>query len=84
MQLQTELSGTSNQLSITQAALQNQASTAGRHNLPKTKRPVSYKGKGSVESWITHITQITNYVIGMPDEQALTIAANYLEGPVHI
>ena len=80
MQLQSELSGTRNQLSITQAALQNQGSTAGRHNLPKPKRPESYKGKGSIESWITHIT---NYVIGVPDEQALTIAASYLEGPAH-
>ena len=80
MQLQNELSGTRNQLNSTQTALRNQASTSGMHNLPKPKRPDSFKGKGSVESWITHIS---NYVLGVPDEQALAIAASYLEGPAH-
>ena len=79
-QLQNELVGTRNQLNTTQATLQSQVGSSGRHNTPKPKRPDSFKGKGSVESWITHIT---NYVLGVPDDQALTIAVSYLEGPAH-
>lgn len=78
--LQNELNGTRNELTNTQATLQQQTGASSWQNIPKPKRPDPFKGKGSVESWITHVT---NYVSGIPGEQALAIAVSYLEGPAH-
>lgn len=71
--LRTELQGTQHQVGRTQtASFPNQE--------PKCKRPESYKGKGSIASWITHVT---NYVDNSHPGQALKVAVSYLEGPAH-
>ena len=82
--LRNELQGTRNELGTTQAALQQQQQQ--RHGIgssgigPKCKRPESFKGKGSITSWITHVS---NYVGSTDPSSALTIAVSYLEGTAH-
>ena len=76
--LRAELQGTRNELGNAQAALQH--TTGSSSSGPKCKKPVSYKGKGSIISWITHVT---NYVGSTDPRYALTIAVSYLEGPAH-
>ena len=53
---------------------------ASRTPVVKRKKPESFKGKGSITSWITHMT---NYLGGTSPDEALSIAVSYLEGPAH-
>ena len=81
MVLRNELQGTRNELGTTQAALQHQQHNyAGSSSVPRCKKPESFKGKGSITSWITHVT---NYVGSTDERNALTVAVSYLEGPAH-
>ena len=75
---QNEIHGLRNQLQ----AAHNQIQQVGPSSSggPKCKKPDSYKGKGSITSWITHMT---NYVGNTPDNLALSIAVSYLEGSAH-
>ena len=75
---QNEILGLRNQLQATQNHVQQTGSSS--NSGPKHKRPDSYKGKGSISSWITHMT---NYIGSTPDSQALSIAVSYLEGSAH-
>ncbi len=76
--LRAELQGTRNELGHAQAALQH--NTGHTPSGPKCRKPESYKGKGSIVSWITHIT---NYVGSTDPRNALIIAVSYLDGPAH-
>ena len=74
--LRTELQGTKNDLGTAQSALLQNMGKVG----PRCKAPESYKGKGSISSWITHVT---NYVGNTDPRNALNVAVSYLEGPAH-
>ena len=75
---QNEIHGLRNQLQTAQNQMQHVAPSS--NSGPKHKRPDSYKGKGSITSWITHMT---NYIGNTPDTHALSIAVSYLEGSAH-
>ena len=47
---------------------------------PKVNPPMTFKGKGSILSWTTHMT---NYLQNVGDEKALTIAISYLADGAH-
>ena len=76
--LRNELEATKNQLITTQGNLQ--AIQAHPAQSVKPRKPESFKGKGSIKSWIT---QVTNYIGNAPEPQAITVAVSYLDGPAH-
>ena len=79
--LQKELNGTRDALQNAQLRFQVQdAVQAPTTTGPKPKKPNAYKGKGSINSWIAHMT---NYLGPTPDPNALAVAISYLEGPAH-
>jgi hypothetical protein len=43
--------------------------------MPKKNKPPTFDGKSSPDSWIAHMT---NYIHGLPDPQAFSIAITYL------
>ena len=47
---------------------------------PKLNKPMLFTGKQSIESWITHVR---NYLRGIPDDKAISVALSYLGGPAH-
>ena len=76
--LRNELAATRNELAATQGNLLA-AQSSGNMSL-KPKKPESFTGKGSVHSWITHVS---NYIGNEQNPQALSVAVSYLEGPAH-
>ena len=74
--LRNELAATRNELAATQGNLLSAQSSSSL----KPKKPDSFTGKGSIHSWITHVT---NYIGNDQNPQALNVAASYLEGPAH-
>lgn len=56
----------------------NQAVTTGF--TPKVNTPPLYKGKGSITSWTTHMS---NYLANVDDAEALNIAVSYLHEGAH-
>jgi len=81
---ENELNNLRNTLNNNQAGPSNNALTEAISNIssrrPKARRPDSYRGKGSISSWITHMN---NYLVGTPDNESLQIAVSYLEGAAH-
>ena len=76
--LQNELSSTRNELMVAQGTIQGiQLSPM---STIKLRKPESFSGKGSIRSWITHMT---NYVGDPNDPRALAIAVSYLHGTAH-
>ena len=47
---------------------------------PQVNKPPSYKGKGSVLSWATHMS---NYLSTVEEDKALPIAVSYLSEGAH-
>lgn len=79
---ENEITNLRNALNHNQAGSSNALTQAisGLSSRPKTRRPDSYTGKGSITSWITHMN---NYLASTPDEEALQIAISYLDGAAH-
>ena len=75
-QSQKVIDGLHNQLQVTQAAVNNDSS----HSKPRVRRPESFSGKGSVTSWITHMS---NYLGNTTDIDSLPIAVSYMTGSAH-
>lgn len=75
---QGEINNLRNQLGNAQNALQQNLGQA--NSKPRCKKPDSFKGKGSITSWVTHMT---NYIGRVDPNEALEIAVSYLEGPAH-
>ena len=73
---QNQIVGLQNQLAATQNVIKSGPSTKS----PKPRKPDSFNGKGSIESWMTHMS---NYVKDESEENAMAIAISYLEGPAH-
>ena len=61
-----------------QARLQAQSSVQSPQ--VKLKKPDSYKGKGSISSWVVHMD---NYTRSSSPEHAFLIAVSFLEGNAH-
>ena len=85
-QLQNQLANSQNQINdlqsrllATQNTVQSQPSNV-TVRAPKVRKPEAFKGKGSVQSWISHMS---NYVNGETENNAMVIAVSYLEGPAH-
>lgn len=76
--LHNELNATRNELQITKNSLL--AVQSGSSSGIKPKKPHSFNGKGSIRSWITHVS---NYVGNDQNPQALTVAVSYLDGSAH-
>ena len=76
--LRNELAATQNELAATQGNLFAAQSSRGMGL--KSKKPESFTGKGSVHSWITHVT---NYIGNGQYPQAFSVAISYLESPAH-
>ena len=74
---QNELGATKNELGATKNAL---IATQGQTLTAKPKPPEAFKGKDSIKSWATHMS---NYLGNSPPDQALWIAISYLQGPAH-
>ena len=64
------------------AALQARLQAQSSVQIPqvKLKKPDSYKGKGSITSWVVHMD---NYTRGSSPEQAFLIGVSFLEGNAH-
>lgn len=75
----SNLRNTLNQGGPSNVALTNALSNMSTRR-PTPRRPDSYKGKGSISSWITHMN---NYLVGSPDNETLQISVSYLEGAAH-
>ena len=85
-QLQNQLASSQNQINdlqnrllATQNTVQNQPANV-TVRAPKIRKPEAFKGKGSVQSWINHMS---NYLSGETDNNAMIIAVSYLEGSAH-
>ena len=76
--LTNELTSTRNELATTQSNVISGQSYSSP--LLKPKKPEPFKGKSSVRSWITHLS---NYIGNEQDPRALSIAVSYLEGAAH-
>jgi hypothetical protein len=48
--------------------------------IPKKNKPPTFDGKSSPDSWIA---QMTSYIHGIPDQQAVSIAITYLTADAH-
>lgn len=82
-QLHSQLIATQGELSSTQAQLQStqqQAKNVGNSGGPKRNKPPTFDGKGSVDSWLQHISE---YCRGAADGEKLAIAVSYLTGSAH-
>ena len=77
--LHNELNATRNELLATKNAMETIQSSSGSSSI-KPKKPDSFNGKGSIRSWITHVS---NYVGNDQNPQALTVAISYLQGAAH-
>ena len=64
------------------AALQQRLQAQSSVQVPqvKLKKPESYKGRGSITSWVVHMD---NYTRSSSPEQAFLIAVSFLEGNAH-
>ena len=79
-----------NNLNETQQRLSMTAQELASHNsnsnpsavsiIPKVNKPQLYRGKGSIVSWTTHMS---NYLQNVDESQALTIAVSYLAEGAH-
>lgn len=76
----SELSNLLGQANQNNAQLQQRL--LGQEIQPRSKlrKPESYKGKGSIQSWIMHMDNYTN---GAPPDQAMAIAVSFLDGNAH-
>ena len=68
--LHNELAATRNELIVTKSTLHNSSSSSVR-----PQKPDSFNGKGSVRSWIVHLS---NYIGSEQDPHALSVAVSYL------
>ena len=71
---QQELHAVKGALSSMKQQLQNSKSTV------KPSKPNIYQGKGSVLSWVTHMS---NYLTQIDEKEGLSIAVSYLQGSGH-
>ena len=76
---QNQIADLRNDLSTAQGAVIAAQSTQLASG-PRPKRPDSFRGRGSIGSWILHMN---NYVLNQPEPLALSIAVSYLDGPAH-
>ena len=74
--LRNELADNRNELAVTHGNLLSAQSLSGMN----PRKPDSFTGKGSIHSWITHVT---NYILNDQNSFALSIEVSYLEGPAH-
>lgn len=54
----------------------------GKSTVPKSRKPVTFKGTGS-ESIISWTTHMDNYLSQTPSEEAMKVAISYLDGNAH-
>ena len=80
---QNNLNETQQRVNLTAQELANHNSTSNFPAvsiIPKVNKPQLYRGKGSVVSWTTHMS---NYLQNVEESQALTIAVSYLAEGAH-
>ena len=78
---QNSLNSTQQQLNAATQQLRNrQASSSTSSVEPQANKPQPFKGKGSILSWTTHMS---NYLTNVDDTRALPIAVSYLVDGAH-
>ena len=77
---QNNLNETQQKLTLATQQLAHQDKTSNPLIVPKVNPPQTFKGKGSITSWVTHMS---NYLQNTEDHQALTIAISYLADGAH-
>ena len=76
--LRNELTATQNELASTRNNLLAAQSSSSLGLKPK--KPESFTGRGSIHSWITHVS---NYIGDDQNPQAFIVAISYLSGSAH-
>ena len=79
----TQLSGALGQAneanSLLLKAIEEREPNANK-SVVKLRKPEAFKGKGSIQSWITHME---NYTRGSSPHDSMSIAISYLDGNAH-